>query len=122
MKKLALLLLILFSFVSAQKSDTLKSATFAGLKFRSIGPSVIGGRIVSFAVHPENRSIYYVGVGSSGVWKTTNAGTTWDCVFENEGSFSIGSVMLNPSNPHEVWVGTKLTWSFSRILSISPLT
>ena len=106
MKKLALLLLILFSFVSAQKSDTLKSATFAGLKFRSIGPSVIGGRIVSFAVHPENRSIYYVGVGSSGVWKTTNAGTTWDCVFENEGSFSIGSVMLNPSNPHEVWVGT----------------
>lgn len=106
MKKLIPLLLVLFSISFAQKSDTLKSSTFAGLKFRSIGPAVVGGRIIDFAVHPDNRSMYYVGVASGGVWKTTNGGTTWICVFENEGSYSIGCVKLNPENPHEVWVGT----------------
>lgn len=106
MNKLILLFLFVFSFSFAQKSDTLKSSTFGGLKFRSIGPAIVGGRIIDFAVHPDNRSTYYVGVASGGVWKTTNGGTTWDCVFENEGSYSIGCVKLNPSNPHEVWVGT----------------
>jgi photosystem II stability/assembly factor-like uncharacterized protein len=106
MARSILILLLLVSLGFAQKSDTLKSSTFAGMKFRSVGPAIIGGRIIAFAVHPENRRTYYVGVASSGVWKTTNAGTTWECVFENEGSYSIGAVTLNPSNPHEVWVGT----------------
>ncbi|MFZ4619502.1 MAG: VPS10 domain-containing protein [Bacteroidota bacterium] len=106
MARSILIVLLLVSFGFAQKSDTLKSSTFAGMKFRSVGPAIIGGRIIAFAVNPDNRRTYYVGVASSGVWKTTNAGTTWECVFENEGSFSIGSVVLNPSNPHEVWVGT----------------
>ncbi|MBI2428353.1 MAG: glycosyl hydrolase [Ignavibacteriales bacterium] len=106
MKKLVLFILVLLSFSFSQKSDTLKSSTFGGMKFRSIGPAVVGGRIIDFAVHPDNRSTYYVGVASGGVIKTTNGGTTWDYVFENEGSYSIGSVVLNPSNPHEAWVGT----------------
>jgi photosystem II stability/assembly factor-like uncharacterized protein len=106
MARSILILLLLVSLGFAQKSDTLKSSSFAGMKFRSVGPAIIGGRIIAFAVHPENRRTYYVGVASGGVWKTTNAGTTWECVFENEGSYSIGAVTLNPSNPHEVWVGT----------------
>jgi photosystem II stability/assembly factor-like uncharacterized protein len=106
MKKIMLFLLFLVSISSAQKSDTLQSSSLEGLKFRSLGPAFVGGRIIAFAVHPANRSTYYVGVASGGVWKTTNGGTTWNCVFENEGSFSIGSVVMNPSNPHEVWVGT----------------
>ena len=106
MKRLPFVLLFAFSFSLAQKSDTLKSSTFDGMKFRSIGPAVVGGRIIDFAVHPDNRSIYFVGVASGGVWKTTSGGTTWHCVFENEGSYSVGCVKLNPANPHEVWVGT----------------
>ncbi|MCK9408722.1 MAG: hypothetical protein WCX28_05000 [Bacteriovoracaceae bacterium] len=106
MKKIILCLFIVLTIAFSQKSDTLQSSLLNGLKFRSIGPAIVGGRVIAFAVHPQNRSTFYVGVASSGVWKTTNGGTTWECVFENEGSYSIGSVVLNPSNPHEVWVGT----------------
>ncbi len=79
---------------------------FGGLRFRSIGPAVTSGRVIAFAVDPTDRSKYYVAVASGGVWKTVNAGTTWTPVFENEGSFSIGAIALDPKNPSTVWVGT----------------
>ena len=84
----------------------LSSSTFAGLKLRGIGPALMSGRIADIAIHPENRSIWYVAVGSGGVWKTTNAGTTWSPVFDDQTSYSIGSVSLDPNNPRVVWVGT----------------
>ena len=64
------------------------------------------GRIVGFAVHPKDRSHYFVAVASGGVWKTTNAGTTFTPVFDGEGSFSIGCVVMDPKNPNVIWVGT----------------
>ncbi|HEX5735248.1 MAG TPA: glycosyl hydrolase [Blastocatellia bacterium] len=86
--------------------DPMSAATFAGLRARSIGPAWTSGRVVAFAVHPADRSHYYVGAASGGVWKTTNSGTTWTPVFDNEGSYSIGAVTLDPKNPLTVWVGT----------------
>jgi photosystem II stability/assembly factor-like uncharacterized protein len=62
--------------------------------------------VVGFAVHPNDRSQYFVAAASGGVWKTTNAGTTWTPVFDSEGSYSIGYVVLDPKNPNVVWVGT----------------
>lgn len=88
------------------KPEPLSTGTFSGLKFRSIGPAVTSGRVNMFAVDPNDRAKYYVAVASGGVWKTVNAGTTWTPVFENEGSFSIGAVALDPKNPAIVWVGT----------------
>jgi len=82
------------------------AATLAGLKFRSIGPAMISGRIVSIAVEPGHRDHYYVGAASGGVWKTINDGTTWTPVFEHEGAYSIGTVVLDPKNPAVIWVGT----------------
>ncbi len=76
------------------------------LKARLVGPAVTSGRIVGFAVHPTDRSTYFVAVASGGVWKTTNAGTTWNPVFDGEGSFSIGCVVMDPKNPNVIWVGT----------------
>src|SRR5262249_13090631 len=64
------------------------------------------GRVVGFAVHPRNRDHYFVAVASGGVWKTTNAGTSWTPVFDEQGSYSIGHVALDPKNPNVVWVGT----------------
>ncbi|HFA49366.1 MAG TPA: glycosyl hydrolase [Bacteroidetes bacterium] len=77
-----------------------------GLDWRSVGPAVTSGRIADFAVHPQKHSTYYVATASGGVWKTTNAGTTYEPIFDGEGSYSIGCVTLDPSNPNTVWVGT----------------
>ena len=75
------------------------------LPLRSIGPALMGGRIADLAIHP-NTTTWYVAVGSGGVWKTTNAGTTWTAIFEQQPSYSIGCITLDPSNPQTVWVGT----------------
>jgi len=52
-------------------------ASFKGLELRSIGPALMSGRIADIAIHPADPSLWYVAVGSGGVWKTINAGTTW---------------------------------------------
>lgn len=88
------------------RPEPLSSGTFNGLRFRSIGPAVTSGRVNMFAVDPNDRAKYYVAVASGGVWKTVNAGTTWTPVFDNEGSYSIGAIALDPKNPSVVWVGT----------------
>ncbi|HJW99703.1 MAG TPA: hypothetical protein VJ453_06065 [Terriglobales bacterium] len=80
--------------------------TYRGLHLRSIGPAFVSGRVTSLAVNPFNRAQYYVGVASGGVWKTDNDGHTWNPVFQNEGSFSIGDVKLDRHDPAVVWVGT----------------
>lgn len=84
----------------------LDKLSLSGLKFRGIGPALTSGRISDFAVHPANRSVYYVASASGGVWKTENAGTTYEPIFDGQGSYSIGCVTLDPGNPNTVWVGT----------------
>jgi photosystem II stability/assembly factor-like uncharacterized protein len=79
---------------------------YAGLRLRSIGPAMISGRIVDLAVHPRDRKIWYIGVAAGGVWKTTNAGTTWTPVFDNQSTYSIGAITIDSKNPNTVWVGT----------------
>ncbi len=88
------------------KSDPFSSGTFSGLKFRSIGPALTSGRVADIAVRPDDPSTYYVAAASGGVWKTTNAGTTWTPVFDKQSSYSIGCVAIDPNNPHVVWVGS----------------
>src|SRR5437899_11462994 len=84
----------------------MSAATFSGLTLRSLGPAVTSGRVVGVALHPNDRSHYYVAAASGGVWKTTNAGTTWTPIFDSEGSYSIGTVVLDPKDSNIVWVGT----------------
>jgi photosystem II stability/assembly factor-like uncharacterized protein len=84
----------------------LSAKTFAGLKLRSIGPAITSGRIGDIAVHPRDKAQYYIAVASGGVWKTTNSGNTWSPIFDDQGSYSIGCVTIDPRNPLVVWVGT----------------
>lgn len=89
----------------AEEGDS-SDSPFEGIKLRSIGPALMSGRIADIAIHPEDENTWYVGVGSGGVWKTTNAGTTWQTIFDDEAVYSIGSVTIDPSNPERIWVGT----------------
>ncbi|MBT8232398.1 MAG: glycosyl hydrolase [Saprospiraceae bacterium] len=123
MKKLFLALIVIcISLTSSQslvaqkkkksKKDDKKSEhpldklSISSLKFRCVGPANTSGRISDFAVNPNNPYEYYVATSSGGVWKTKNAGTTYKPIFDNEGSYSIGCVSLDPSNHNTVWVGT----------------
>ena len=100
---LILLLAGAFHSLLAQNVD---SDTFKGLKFRNIGSALTSGRIADIAIHPENENIWYVAVGSGGVWKTENSATTWTPVFDRQSSYSIGCVTIDPNNPHRIYVGT----------------
>ncbi len=104
-------------FISSAKAQTkgaapatdnspFNSATFSGLSLRNVGPAVTSGRILDIAVNPENHSEYYLATAGGGVWKTTNAGVTFNPIFDDEGSFSIGCISIDPNNPNVVWVGT----------------
>ena len=90
----------------ANKDKKDKSSIYSGLKFRSIGPALMSGRISDIVIHPENENVWYVTAGSGGVWKTENSGTTWKSIFDGQKSYSIGCISLDPQNPNIIWVGT----------------
>ncbi|EOZ95620.1 Glycosyl hydrolase, BNR repeat precursor [Indibacter alkaliphilus LW1] len=95
------------NLVFAQTNQTELAKKLAkGLELRSIGPAVMGGRIADIAIHPNQPHTWYVAVGSGGLWKTTNSGVTWTPVFDDQPSYSIGTVVIDPNNPEVVWVGT----------------
>jgi photosystem II stability/assembly factor-like uncharacterized protein len=102
------LIAVVFSAVHAEEDQGpgFNEATFKGLAMRSVGPAFMSGRIADIAIDPTDPSTWYVAVGSGGVWKTENASTTWEPVFDNEGSYSIGCITLDPNDPNTVWVGT----------------
>lgn len=79
---------------------------FAGLELRNIGPALTSGRISDFAFYPGKNHAYFVATAAGNLWKTENNGTSWQALFENEGSYAIGVVEIDPSNPDVVWVGT----------------
>ncbi len=93
---------------ASDESDgsTFRAETFRGLELRGIGPAFMSGRIADIAISPVDDNQWYVAVGSGGVWRTDNAGVTWSPIFDDQGSYSIGCVTIDPSNPHVVWVGT----------------
>lgn len=97
--------LILPNLGKAQETQAIKEAV-SSLKLRNIGPALMGGRIADIAISQDDPSTWYLAVGSGGVWKTINSGITWDPIFDNEKSYSIGTVTIDPSNSQTIWVGT----------------
>lgn len=87
-------------------SGGIPASALNAFRFRAIGPATYSGRIGDIAVAPDKKT-WYIGVASGGVWKTENAGTTWQPIFDSQTDvYSIGTVVLDPKDPNTVWVGT----------------
>ncbi len=84
----------------------LTEVLFKNLKARSIGPAVMGGRVSELALDPRNPAVFYVGLATGGVFKTSDNGVTFSPIFDQQSSLSIGAVALAPSDSEVVWVGT----------------
>ena len=109
---LCLILLVLGGVALGGTEDKQESAPdladiiLGGVKLRCIGPANMGGRIDDIAVVKKNPHIFYIGTASGGVWKTTNNGTTWKPIFDDQETSTIGDLAVSDSNPDIIWVGT----------------
>jgi len=87
-------------------TDPLADVSFNVFKLRSIGPALTSGRLSDLAVNPDDHSEFYVAASAGGIWKTTNGGVTFEPIFDDQGSFSIGCLAMDPCNHNVIWVGT----------------
>lgn len=83
----------------------LREQDLKGLRFRSIGPANMGGRVSDIVAVEKDPYTIYVGLGTGGVFRTKNNGTTWQAIFEKQPVASVGAVAVSQSNPKIVWVG-----------------
>lgn len=92
----------------AAKSDkkSVDASIYSGIKLRNMGPAVTGGRVSDFAFNPANPTQYFVATASGGMWKTDNAGVTWQAVADSMPSYSYGDVTMDPNNSNVIWAGT----------------
>ncbi|HEX9611164.1 MAG TPA: hypothetical protein VF978_04695 [Gemmatimonadales bacterium] len=91
--------------LSAQVSKPLDSTLLAAFRWRPVGPANMAGRITDVEGIPGSRTFFFA-AASGGVWKTTNAGTTFRPVFDHERVTSMGDLAIAPSDTNIVWAGT----------------
>jgi photosystem II stability/assembly factor-like uncharacterized protein len=98
------LLVTLITSASIQ-AQTMDQSLFGGLKYRNIGPHR-AGRTVGISGVVSQPNVFYIGVNNGGVWKTTDYGHTWNPVFDAQKTGSVGDVIVAPSNPNVIYVGS----------------
>lgn len=70
------------------------------------GPSNIGGRVTSLDIHPSDTLTIYAGTAAGGIFKTTDGGSSWNPIFDEQGSLAIGDVAIDPKNADVIYAGT----------------
>ena len=95
-------LFLLFSTLNAQSIDP---SVMGAMKWRMIGPHR-GGRTVGAVGVPQQPYVFYIGVNNGGVWKTTDYGRTWQPIFDDQPTGSVGDVVVAPSNPNVLYVAS----------------
>jgi photosystem II stability/assembly factor-like uncharacterized protein len=78
----------------------------SGIELRSLGPAFASGRIQDVVIDPADTSVWYVAAAFGGLWKTTNRGITFTPVFDEQGSFTLCCVAIDPRDSNVVWVGS----------------
>jgi photosystem II stability/assembly factor-like uncharacterized protein len=76
------------------------------LAWRNLGPAIAGGRLAAIAGSDKDPALVYIGAAGGGVWRSTNATTSWKPVFDKQQVGSIGAIAIAPNDPNDVWVGT----------------
>src|SRR5438270_11600260 len=84
-------------------ADSAYTQAIKDLKFRAIGPAIMGGRVDDFAVVESDPRIIYVAAAAGGVFKTVNGGASWQPLFDDQPVGSIGDIALAPSDSSIVW-------------------
>lgn len=108
--------LLTFGFISVNTSAQTTTKIdakdlFGNLSARHIGPALMSGRIIELEAHPKNARIIYTGTAGGGVWKSNDAGTTFNSIFDDYAQ-SIGAIAIDPNDPDNVvYVGTGETWT-----------
>src|SRR4051794_22976413 len=80
----------------------------AALHFRPLGPE--GNRVASIIGEPGNAGVVYIGAANGGIWKTTDGGTNWSPIFDNQDVSAVGALAMAPSDHNVVWAGTGEPW------------
>ena len=96
-----LLCIIALTLASAQP---FQPSLFNSMQWRMIGPHR-GGRTVGAVGVPSQPSVFYIGVNNGGVWKTNDYGRTWNPIFDQQPTGSVGDVAVSESNPNVLYVG-----------------
>ncbi|MGH2628320.1 MAG: WD40/YVTN/BNR-like repeat-containing protein, partial [Anaerolineales bacterium] len=102
----ALFVLALLLPVPAAAAAGVDPALLAGMKARAIGPAAMSGRVVALAGVPGDPPTLYVGSASGGLWRSTDGGAVWEPLFDEQPVASIGAIVVDPSAPDVLWVGT----------------
>jgi photosystem II stability/assembly factor-like uncharacterized protein len=109
---LFLALLSTSALAQSQTSTSFDSATVSGLPARNIGSSMMSGRISALDARViDGKTLLFVGAASGGIWKSTDGGTNFRPVFDDQPVQSIGDVVIDPNNPRTIWVGTGESWT-----------
>ena len=105
MRYLFIILVISLSFLKNADAQFFNAKYFNSMQWRCIGPHR-GGRTVGAVGVPSQPNVFYIGVNNGGVWKTNDFGRTWKPIFDDQPTGSIGDVIVSPSNPTVIYVGS----------------
>ncbi|MEO7530354.1 MAG: hypothetical protein ABIS69_03050, partial [Sediminibacterium sp.] len=104
-KYVAWQMVVALGFIHLSVFAQIDPSIFNAAKWRMIGPHR-GGRTVGAVGVPQQPNVFYIGVNNGGVWKTTDYGRCWKPLFDDQSTGSVGDVVVSPSNPNVLYVGS----------------
>ena len=109
-----IIIIVLYVFASLS-AQTIPANAYSDLRWRQVGPYRGGWGTVAEGI-PDNPNTYYFGGAGGGVWKTIDAGRTWQPLMQQKGSAAIGALAIAPSNQKVIYAGTgQVTYRYDNL-------